>query len=277
MNHLATNDACLSSYFKSMKSIKLLTREEEDTLSKKIATGDQDARRRLVEANLRLVVRIARSMWNPSLSLIDLIQEGNIGLLKATERFDGGRQVKFSTYAAWWIRQAISRSLVNTERTIRLPHRKEELIKKAHAEKSILSQTLKRQPTTKEISDKLGVDPKQLDDVLFFSEKMGSFEAATDQDSPGLLDLYEDFTYAPERAFDKLIVKEQTRHLLSLLQARERDVLSQRFELEGSGRVSLKKMGGKMGLSPETVRHIEKNALKKLQAEASKGYLCLSA
>jgi RNA polymerase primary sigma factor len=277
MNHLAANDACLSSYFKSIKPIKLLTRDEEEVLSRKIAAGDKAARKRLTEANLRLVVRIARSMWNPSLSLIDLIQEGNIGLMKAVDRFDGRRHVKFSTYAAWWIRQAISRSLVNTERTIRLPHRKEELIKKAQAEKSILSQSLKRQPTTKEISEKLGVDEKQLDDILFFSESIGSFEAATDQDSPGLIDLYEDFTYSPETVFGDIVLKEQTRHLLSLLEEREKAVLSERFELEGSGRVSLKKMGGKMGLSPETVRHIEKRALKKLQDEASKGYICLSA
>jgi len=197
--------------------------------------------------------------------------------MKAAERFDGGRRVKFSTYAAWWIRQSISRSLVNTERTIRLPHRKEDLIRKAQAERSMLSQSLKRQPTTREISDRLGIDRKQLDDVLFFAEKIGSFEAAPDQDGPGLIDLYEDFTYSPERVFGTLVIKEQSRHLLSLLQERERAVLNERFELEGSGRASLKKMGGKMGLSPETVRHIEKRALKKLQAEASKGYLCLSA
>jgi RNA polymerase primary sigma factor len=277
MNHLAANDACLSSYFKSIKPIKLLTREEEETLSRKIAAGDEAARRRLIEANLRLVVRIARSMWNPSLSLIDLIQEGNIGLMKAAGRFDGERNVKFSTYAAWWIRQSISRALVNTERTIRLPHRKEDLIKKVQAEKSILSQTLKRQPTTKEISEKLGVDQKQLDDVLFFAEKIGSFEAAPDQDVPGLIDLYEDFTYSPERVFGDLVIKEQSSHLLSLLQGRERAVLGERYELEGAPRVSLKKMGSRMGLSPETVRHIEKRALKKLQAEAAKGYLCLSA
>ena len=277
MNHLAANDACLSSYFKSIKSIKLLTREDEEILSRKIASGDEGARKRLIEANLRLVVRIARSMWNPSLSLIDLIQEGNIGLIKAAERFDGGRQVKFSTYAAWWIRQSISRSLVNTERTIRLPHRKEDLIRRAQAERSILSQSLKRQPTTKEISDKLGVGQKQLDDILFFAEKIGSFEAAPDQEAPGLIDLYEDFTYSPERVFGDSIIKEQSHHLLSLLKDRERAVLSERFELEGASRVSLKQMGGRMGLSPETVRHIEKRALKKLQAEASKGYLCLSA
>ncbi len=271
------HDECLASYFKSIKTIRLLTREEEEVLSRKIAHGDLAARKRLIEANLRLVVRIARSMWNPSLSLVDLVQEGNIGLMKAAEKFDGRRKVKFSTYAAWWIRQSIGRSLVNTERTIRLPHRKEELIRKVQAEKSILSQKLNRQPSMKEISVKLGIPEKKLNDVLVFSERIGGFESQVDQDTVSVLDFYEDYTYSPERLFNQRVVKEQTVHLLSLLQDREREVVSQRFEIEGKERRSLKQMGGMMKLSPETVRHIEKRALKKLQTEAAKGYLCLTA
>jgi len=277
MQNLATNDECLSSYFRSIKGIRLLTREEEEILSRKIAHGDQAARKRLIEANLRLVVRIARSMWNPSLSLIDLIQEGNIGLMKAAEKFDGGRKVKFSTYAAWWIRQSIGRSLVNTGRAIRLPHRKEELIRKVQAEKSIMSQTLKRQPSSKEISAKLGIPEKKLNDVLIFSERVAGFESQADQDTVNVLDLYEDYTYSPEKIFGEHIVREQTRQLLSILPAREKDVIRQRFEIEGHERRSLKQMGCEMGLSPETVRHIEKRALKRLQEEATKGYLCLTA
>lgn len=277
MQNLATSDECLSSYFRSIKDIKLLTREEEEILSRKIAHGDKAASKRLIEANLRLVVRIARSMWNPSLSLIDLIQEGNIGLMKAVEKFDGARKVKFSTYAAWWIRQSIGRSLVNTGRAIRLPHRKEELIRKVQAERSIMSQALKRQPSSKEISIKLGIPEKKLNDVLVFSERVSGFECQVEQDTVSLLDMYEDYTYAPEKIFGDYIVKEQTVQLLSVLQDRERDVISQRFEIEGRERHSLKQMGGEMGLSPETVRHIEKRALKKLQEEASKGYLCLTA
>ena len=235
------------------------------------------AKKRLVEANLRLVIRIARSMWNPSLSLIDLIQEGNLGLMKAAEKFDGTRKVKFSTYAAWWIRQSISRSLVNTGRAIRLPHRKEELIRKVQAERSIMSQSLKRQPTSKEISAKLGIAEKKLDDVLVFSERVSSLETQVDQDTVNILDVYEDYTYSPEKIFSDHVAVQQTEQLLSLLKERERDVLSQRFEIGGRGRRSLKQMGGEMGLSPETVRHIEKRALKRLQEEAAKGYLCLTA
>ncbi|HWR12099.1 MAG TPA: RNA polymerase sigma factor RpoD/SigA [Rectinemataceae bacterium] len=277
MSNLTTSDECLSSYFKSIKGIKLLTREEEESLSIKIAHGDQAARKRLIEANLRLVVRIARSMWNPSLTLTDLIQEGNIGLMKAAEKFDGARKVKFSTYAAWWIRQSISRSLVNTGRAIRLPHRKEELIRKVQAEKSIMSQALNRQPSSKEISAKLGIPEKKLNEVLVFSERVASLESQVDEDTIDLLDMYEDFTYAPEKLFGEHIAREQTVQLLSVLQDRERNVINQRFEIDGRSRRSLKQMGLEMRLSPETVRHIEKRALKKLQTEAAKGYLCLTA
>ncbi|HAP54587.1 MAG TPA: RNA polymerase subunit sigma-70, partial [Spirochaetaceae bacterium] len=270
-------DESLASYFKSIKSIRLLSREEEEILSRKIAQGDTAARKRLIEANLRLVVRIARTMWNPSLSLIDLIQEGNIGLMKAAEKFDGSRKVKFSTYAAWWIRQAIGRSLVNTGRAIRLPHRKEELIRKIQAEKSIMSQTLQRQPSSSEISEKLGICEKKLNDILMFAERISGFDAQAEQESFSILDLYEDYTYSPETLFDQAMLGEQTTRLLSVLKERERFVINHRFELGGRKRQSLKRMGGSMGLSPETVRHIEKRALQRLHAEASKGYLYLSA
>ncbi|HEY9054019.1 MAG TPA: RNA polymerase sigma factor RpoD/SigA [Rectinemataceae bacterium] len=270
-------DECLSKYYASIKSIRLLNREEEEDLSRRIAKGDSDARKRLIEANLRLVVRIAKSMWNPSLSLLDLIQEGNLGLMKAAERFDGSRKVKFSTYAAWWIRQGISRSLVNTERTIRLPHRKEELIRKARAERSILSQSLKRQPTSAEISARLGLEPRQLEELLQLAERPSTLEAGGDIESSSLLDTYEDFTYSPEREFDRTMALDSARTLMNTLQAREKTVIACRFELNGSGRLSLKRMGSMMGISPETVRHIEKQALAKLRAEASKAYACMSA
>ncbi|HOV93576.1 MAG TPA: RNA polymerase sigma factor RpoD/SigA [Spirochaetales bacterium] len=275
----------LAAYFQSIRKIKLLTKEEEANLARRVAQGDKKARQRLVEANLRLVVRVARSMWNPSLSLTlaDMIQEGNIGLLKAAEKFDGNRNVRFSTYAVWWIRQAISRALINTGRTIRLPHRKEQLIKKIHAESNVLRQSLKRNPTRSELSVRVGLPESKLEELLSFSAQvMGlDFHAESEIDEVvepfGVLDTYEDFSYAPERAFDQIILKEQAEALLLKLPEKERSVLEQRFEFNGKTRKSLKKMGKEMHISPETVRLIEKRALKALKNEAEKGYLCLTA
>jgi RNA polymerase primary sigma factor len=277
MKNLADHDECLASYFASIKSIQLLTREEEAALSRKITSGDQKARERLIQANLRLVVRIARTMWNPPHALIDLIQEGNIGLMRAAEKFDGSRKVKFSTYAAWWIRQSIGRSLVNTGRTIRLPHRKDALIRKAQAEKSAMSQKLQRQPTTGELSARLGVTEKKLREAMLYSEKVSGFECQVEDDTMSLLDMYEDFSYAPETMFGQQMVMEQTGMLLSALKEREREVISRRFELEGRTRLSLKQMGSTMGLSPETVRHIEKRAISRLREEAERLSLCMTA
>lgn len=277
MQSTSQHDESLKNYFDSIRNIPLLTREEEEILSEKISSGDPLSRQKLVEANLRLVVKIAKTMWNPSLSLVDLIQEGNIGLMRAAEKFDGKRHVKFSTYAAWWIRQSIGRSLVNTERTIRLPHRKEELIRKVQKEKCILSQNLMRQPTVIEVSSRLGISVTAYNDAMRYSERVSGFDVSPDADAMGVLDRYEDCTYSPERLFIDRMRKAQTRRMMGVLQPRERNVVRQRFELEGGTRKSLKQMGREMGLSPETVRHIEKRALDKLRVEAQKGYLCLTA
>ncbi|MDX9827204.1 MAG: sigma factor-like helix-turn-helix DNA-binding protein, partial [Spirochaetia bacterium] len=149
--------------------------------------------------------------------------------------------------------------------------------RKVQAEKSIMSQTLQRQPSSGEISEKLGISEKKLNDTLMFADRISGFEAQTEQDSFSILDLYEDFTYSPETLFDQTMAGEQTKRLLSVLKERERFVISHRFELGGRKRQSLKRMGSRMGLSPETVRHIEKRALQRLHTEASKGYLYLSA
>jgi RNA polymerase primary sigma factor len=277
MRTTTQHDESLKNYFDSIRNIALITREEEEKLAAKISLGDLQARRKLIEANLRLVVRIAKTMWNPSLSLVDLIQEGNIGLMKAAEKFDGTRHVKFSTYAAWWIRQSIGRSLVNTERTIRLPHRKEELIRKVQKERGVLSQNLMRQPTVAEISTRLGISIEVYNDTMQYAERVSGFDISQDADAMGVLDRFEDCTYSPERLFIERVRKAQTRRMMGVLQPRERNVVRQRFELEGGTRKSLKQMGREMGLSPETVRHIEKRALDKLRMEAQKGYLCLTA
>lgn len=277
MTHISENTESLASYFKSIKSKRLLSRDEEEALSRKILRGDTAARQALVEGNLRLVIKIAKSMWNPALSLADLIQEGNIGLMKAAEKYDGNRNVRFSTYASWWIRQSISRSVINTGRAIRLPHRKEAMIKKIQAVKSVMSQELKREPYPEEVAARAGIEIKDMKQILVFTERVFNLENQVEEEELSILEKYEDYSFSPERLFEKALIKQQTLCILAELKERERFVVSRRFELEGQERSSLKQMGMEMGLSPETVRHIEKRALQKLKKEAERNLLFLTA
>lgn len=277
MRRYMMNDDCLEGYFRSLKRFPLLDREEETALAEKIAQGDANSRKKLVHSNLRLAAKIASSLWRPGLSLADLIQEGNIGLLRAAEKFDGKRDVRFSTYAAFWIRQSIERSLANTGRMIRLPHRKQELLRKYKAEKNILSQKLQREPTTAEIGRKLGLAAGTLDGILVHSADAGGLSLEKDGDQVDQLDFCPDFTYSPERVFEENRARIETRRLLDILDARERKVISSRFGMDGGDRPSLKRLGQEMGLSPETVRQVEKNALKRMRREAENSCLGLTA
>src|SRR5208337_552427 len=166
----------LRSYYAIIKRIALLTAEEERELSTKVFSGDENARRRLIEANLRLVVKIARGFVTPDMPLLDLIQEGNVGLIKAAEKYDGARNVRFSTYASWWIKQAITRALVNSRRAIRLPHRKEELLKRIQRTYSVLTQTLQREPSMAEIARELRVPDEAVADVIGMAASLVSLE-----------------------------------------------------------------------------------------------------
>lgn len=277
MTHITENNESLASYFKSIKSKRLLSRDEEEALSRKILRGDTAARQALIEGNLRLVIKIAKSMWNPALSLADLIQEGNIGLMKAAEKYDGKRNVRFSTYASWWIRQSISRSVINTGRAIRLPHRKEAMVKKIQAVKSVMSQELKREPNPEEVAARVGIEIKDMEQLLVFTERVFNLENQVEEEELSILEKYEDYSFSPERLFERALIKQQTACILAELKERERFVVSRRFEMEGQKRPSLKQMGMEMGLSPETVRHIEKRALQKLKTEADKGLFFLTA
>jgi len=277
MTHITENNESLASYFKSIKSKQLLSRDEEEALSRKILRGDTAARQALIEGNLRLVIKIAKSMWNPTLSLADLIQEGNIGLMKAAEKYDGKRNVRFSTYASWWIRQSISRSVINTGRAIRLPHRKEAMVKKIQAVKSVMSQELKREPYPEEVAARIGIEIKDMEQILVLTERVFNLENQVEEEELSILEKYEDYSFSPERIFERALIKQQTACILAELKERERLVVSRRFELEGQKRPSLKQMGMEMGLSPETVRHIEKRALQKLKTEAERSLLFLTA
>jgi RNA polymerase primary sigma factor len=259
------HDDGLSSYYSVIKQIALLSAEEERELSSRVFSGDEEARRRLIEANLRLVVKIARGFVTPDMPLLDLIQEGNIGLIKAAEKFDGTRNVRFSTYASWWIKQAITRALVNSRRAIRLPHRKEELLKRIQRTYSVLTQILQREPTATEIAKELRVTEESVSDVIGMAATLVSLENDGDEDSGSVMDVYEDYSYSPDGELMKSCSRDETFEMLELLLEKERRILMYRFEFFGGKRHTLKSIGAELGISPETVRQIEKRALRKLK------------
>jgi len=263
-----SQDDGLRSYYSVIKKIALLTAEEERELSTRVFSGDEEARRRLIEANLRLVVKIARGFVTPDMPLLDLIQEGNVGLIKAAEKFDGERNVRFSTYASWWIKQAITRALVNSRRAIRLPHRKEELLKRIQRTYSILTQILQREPTVREIAKELRVTEEAVADVIGMAATLVSLENDGGEDSGSIIDVYEDYSYSPDGELMKSCSREETLEMLELLLEKERRILMYRFEFLGGERHTLKSIGAELGISPETVRQIEKRALRKLKESA---------
>ena len=261
-------DDGLRSYYAAIKRVALLSAEEERELSSLVLQGDEGARRRLIEANLRLVVKIARGFVTPDMPLLDLIQEGNVGLIKAAEKFDGTRNVRFSTYASWWIRQAITRALVNSRRAIRLPHRKEELLKRIQRTYSILTQILQREPTIGEIAKELRVSEGSVADVLGMASTLVSLENDGGEDSGSIIDIYEDNSYSPDGDLLRSCSRQETLELLEHLLEKERRILMYRFEFLGGERHTLKSIGAELGISPETVRQIEKRALRKLKENA---------
>jgi len=258
----------LRAYYGTIKRIPLLSADEERELSTRVLSGDEEARRILIESNLRLVVKIARGFVTPDMPLLDLIQEGNVGLIKAAEKFDGERNVRFSTYASWWIKQAITRALVNSRRAIRLPHRKEELLKKIQRTYSILTQVLQREPSASEIATELRIPEAAVGDIIGMASSLVSLENDFDDDSGSVIDVYEDYSYSPDGELMRSCAREETLQMLALLLERERRILMYRFEFVGGERHTLKSIGAEMGISPETVRQIEKRALRKLKENA---------
>ena len=262
-------DDTLKSYIAQIRRIPLLSFEEELELSQLIQKGDKEARRRLVEANLRLVVKIARSYAAKDVSLMDIIQEGNLGLMHAAEKYCHLRNVRFSTYAGWWIRQAMSRFLVNRRRAIRLPHRKEEVLRRVQKVYHTLSQTLMRQPRLEEIAKEVGVSQEDIELILTMTNGFISLEMDGGNEEYGVvMDVYEDYTYSPEQALIRQSSRDATLKALKALKIKERRILMYRYQLNGGERHTLKSIGDKMGLSPETVRQIEIRALRKMRDNA---------
>ena len=264
------HDDILRSYVAQIRKIPLLSFEEELELSQLIQQGNETARQRLIEANLRLVVKVARSYTAQDVSLMDIIQEGNLGLMHAAEKYSHLKNVRFSTYACWWIRQSISRFLVNRRRAIRLPHRKEEVLRKVQKVYHTLSQTLMRQPRLDEIAKEVGVSQEEVELVLNMTNGFVSLEMdnGNEEYSNIMMDVYGDYTYSPEQELIRQSSRDATLKALKTLKAKERRILMYRYQLNGGERHTLKSIGDKMGLSPETVRQIEIRALRKMRDHA---------
>lgn len=258
----------LQAYFNRIRRIPLLNFEEEIELSKQIQRGNEVAKQRLIEANLRLVVKIARGYMTNDVSLIDLVQEGNVGLIKAASKFDHKKNVRFSTYAAWWIKQSIARALSNKRRSIRLPHRKEEMLKKIQKTYTVLSQKYLRRPSTEEIAEELNMKPEDVLSILSAANAVVSLETETNEDSGTLMDLCEDSSFDPDKELIEKSMHEETMKFLEHLLDREKKILMYRFSFYGNEKYTLKRIGEELGISPETVRQIEKRAIKKLQEHA---------
>lgn len=259
-------DEALQIYLMDIRKTPLLSFEEELALSKRIQEGDKNAREKLIRANLRLVVKIAKTYMGSNVSLMDIIQEGNMGLIYAAEKYRYEKNVRFATYAHWWIRQHISSFLLNKRRPIRLPHRKEETLRKIRKTAEELSQTLMRQPSAEEIARAIGIPPEEVSLILTMTAEHRSLdEEGGDEEFAGIVDLYEDYTYNPERELLRKSSQDETLRVLQCLKKREQRILMCRYQLNGCKRYTLRKLGDKMGLSPETVRLIELNALKTIR------------
>src|SRR4051794_19131230 len=246
-------------YLRSIGKVPLLTRAEEVSLAKRIERGDMFAKQRMVEANLRLVVSISKTYLGRGLTFLDLIQEGSLGLIRAVEKFDWRRGFKFSTYATWWVRQAVTRAIADKGRTIRVPvHMVERFNKVVHTERR-LEQSLGREPTPEEIAGELDCTPDEVRDILRIGQQPVSLEKPIgDEDGGELGDFVEDEdSKTPFESADEQLRKENVRKVLSVLPERQRQVLELRYGLTGSRPRTLEEVGRVMNVTRERIRQIE--------------------
>ena len=254
-------------YLKEIGRIPLLSSTEEMEISQRVADGDEEAKRILAESNLRLVVSIAKRYVGRGLLFLDLIQEGNIGLMKAVEKFDYDKGYKFSTYATWWIRQAITRALADQARTIRVPVHMVETINKMSRVQRQLTLELNREPSEEEIAKKMGVGVDKVREVLKISQEPVSLETPIGEEEDSHLGdfLKDESSLSPEEYTENEILKEEIREVLMSLQAREQEVLELRFGLIDGTCHTLEEVGKKFNVTRERIRQIEAKALRKLR------------
>lgn len=255
-------------YLREIGKVPLLTADQEVYLAKRIERGDMGAKTQMIEANLRLVVSIAKSYLGRGLSFLDLIQEGSLGLIRAVEKFDYRKGYKFSTYATWWIRQAVTRAIADKARTIRIPvHMVEKLNKVVHIERQLV-QRLGREPRPDEIAEELEMTTEEVRDILRMSQLPVSLEKPIGEEEESELgDFVED--ESAESPFDTATLslrREDVEHALSALPERERQVIELRFGLLGAPPCTLEEVGRAFGVTRERIRQIENNTLKKLES-----------
>jgi RNA polymerase primary sigma factor len=254
-------------YLRSIGRVPLLSAEEEVSLAKRIERGDVAAKQHMVEANLRLVVSIAKGYVGRGLTLLDLIQEGSLGLIRAVEKFDYRRGYKFSTYATWWIRQAVTRSLADKGRTIRIPvHMVERLNKLIHAERRMIQQ-LGREPTAAELAAELECTVREVRDIMRITQQPISLEKPVgEEDDSALADFVEDVSAeSPFEIASEALRRENVMRVLSCLPRREREVIEMRYGILGGRPRTLEEVGRAFNITRERVRQIENRTLKKLQ------------
>jgi RNA polymerase primary sigma factor len=260
----------LKTYLKEIRRIPLLTPKEEIELSKRVKKGDEQARKKMIRSNLRLVINIAKRYIYLGIPLLDLIEEGNIGLMKAVDKFNPNKGYRFSTYAAWWIKQGITRSISEQGKIIRVPVYMNELITKWKKTKEQLTQKLKRTATDQEIIKRMKISKDKVDQINFWiSSTTSSLEAPVGEESESqVMDLVQDETaVAPDARIEHLLDKERVKRLLrqDVVTLREKEILDMRFGLSDGKQHTLAEVSKKVGVSRERIRQIEEEALEKLR------------
>jgi RNA polymerase primary sigma factor len=255
-------------YLREIGKIPLLNAEQELALAQRVVAGEKDAKDQMAEANMRLVVSIAKRYVGRGLDLLDLIQEGNTGLLRAVEKFDPDKGFKFSTYATWWIRQAITRAIADQARTIRIPVHMVETINKLLRTQRRLTQELNREPSNEEIAKEMEIDVAKVEHIMKIKQDISSLDASIrdDEEESVLSDFIEDEdTITPEESATGQLLKEQVKDMLSALTEREQKILKLRFGLEDGKQHTLEEVGQEFSVTRERIRQIEAKALAKLR------------
>ncbi len=265
-SYFSGDEMCLSNYFSSINKINLLTHEEESTLAKSKCEGDENAKEKLINSNLRLVVKIAKNYTSIEPSIIDLIQEGNLGLIRAAEKFDYSMGCRFSTYASYWIKHYITRFIAKRSRTIRIPIRKGDLFKNITKAREILISENGREPNTYEIAELLGIDVKEVLEIQEVFQPTVSLEYPLNDGDFNLMEVVEDeTTKSPDFNLGRDELKKTLDEALNSLMDNEKRILRMRFGFDDDRPVTLKEVGNEFGISAETVRQIESRAMNKIK------------